>query len=69
VSFAEAVTVLTDPLAKYDRDPDHADRELAIGMSAARRVLVVVFSEAAGTVRIISSRPASRHERSQYEDD
>lgn len=50
-------------------DPDHAEREIAVGVSAAGRALVVVFlEESDGTIRIISARKANRHERQDYEE-
>jgi uncharacterized DUF497 family protein len=65
VSFAEAATVLTDPLARYMPDPDHADREIGIGMATGGDLLVVVFSERDEMIRIISAREANRHERKE----
>jgi hypothetical protein len=59
VSFVEAATVLTDPLARYMVDPDHADREIGVGVSAGGRLLVVVFSEGRESIRMISARPAN----------
>ena len=68
VSFLEALGVLADPLALYTSDPDHPDRELAIGSSTGGRLLVVVFCEQDHTVRIISAREANRNERKEYEE-
>lgn len=67
-SFVEAATALTDPLARYMVDPDHSDREIALGASARGRLLVVVFSEGPDAIRIISARTANRHERKDYEE-
>ena len=53
-------------------DPDHSgteERFILLGLSAAFRVLVVVHSyrEDEDTIRIISARKATRHEREQYD--
>jgi uncharacterized DUF497 family protein len=71
VSFDEALTVFADPLARVRDDPDHSmleRREIIIGHSVRRRVLVVGFAERATKVRIISARRATAHERKNYEE-
>ena len=71
VSFEEASTVFGDPLAILLPDPDHSrgeERMLVLGMSSRRRVLVVSHAERPPRTRLISARPATRHERRQYED-
>ena len=71
VSFGEVSTVFGDPLAILLADPDHSlgeERFLVLGMSSRRRVLVVSHAERPPRTRLISARPASRHERRQYED-
>ena len=69
VTFAEATTVFTDPLALIVEDGTHADRSLVIGESAARRILVAVFVEIADNqIRIVSARRATTHERRAYEE-
>jgi uncharacterized protein len=67
VTFSEASTVLADPLARYMIDPDHADCEIGIGASERGRLLVVVFSESDGVVRI-SACVANPHERKEHEE-
>jgi uncharacterized DUF497 family protein len=70
VSFDEAATVFGDPLAGIFPDPDHSIGEarfITISLSAAGRLLVIAHSEDRGTVRIISARPATTHERKAYE--
>lgn len=71
VSFDEAVTVFKDPLAFIFDDEAHSEeehREIIIGMSALRRMLLVCFVERVqDTVRIISARPATRQEIKDYE--
>jgi uncharacterized DUF497 family protein len=71
VSFDEAVTVFKDPLAFIFDDTAHSEqehREIIIGMSTLRRMLLVCFVERVeNTVRIISARPATRQEIKDYE--
>jgi hypothetical protein len=71
VSFEEAVGVFADPLARIFEDEDHSvaeQREIIIGHSARERLLLVAFSQRAVTIRIISARKATRHERKDYEE-
>ncbi len=71
-SFDEAVTVFKDPLALVFDDIEHLEdehREIIIGMSALRRMLLVCFVERnEDTVRIISARSATRREIKDYEE-
>ncbi len=71
VSFDEAQTVFDDSLA-YIFDDKWSSfgeyRELLIGHSSKRRLLVVSFTERKQwTIRIISSRLATTNERKDYE--
>lgn len=72
VSFDEAVTVFKDPLAFIFDDETHSEhehREIIIGMSALRRMILVCFVERIeDVVRIISARPATRQEIKDYEE-
>ena len=72
VSFDEAVTVFKDPLAFIFDDESHSEqehREIIIGMSALRRMILVCFVERIeNVVRIISARPATRQEIKDYEE-
>lgn len=71
VSFEEAASVLGDPMAYTFRDPDHSvgeERWLAFGMSRMGRLLAIIYTERRGTVRLISARLATKHERSIYEE-
>jgi uncharacterized DUF497 family protein len=70
VSFADAAGVLEDPLARTVEDPNAIGerRFVSIGQSSAGELLVVVYTERRGVLRLISARHASRKERSQYED-
>ena len=70
VSFEEATTVFGDPLAGTIPDPDHSEGEarfLTIGWTANGRLIVVSHTEEGDTIRPISAREATSHERKQYE--
>ena len=72
VSFDKAVTVFKDPLAFIFDDITHSEqehREIIIGTSALRRMILVCFVERLeDIVRIISARPATRQEIREYEE-
>jgi uncharacterized DUF497 family protein len=72
VSFDEAVTVFKDPLAFIFDDETHSEeeqREIIIGISALRRMILVCFVERLeDVVRIISARSATRQEIKDYEE-
>ena len=71
VDFREAATVFDDPLSTTFPDVDHSTAErrfVIVGTSAPGRVLVVAYTEQGETVRIISARPATRRERTFYEE-
>jgi len=70
VSFEEAASVFGDPLALTFADPDHSvgeKRWLTFGVSSGDRLLVVVHIEIGRSIRIVSARKATRHEREIYE--
>jgi hypothetical protein len=70
VSFDEAVTVFYDPMSATFDDPDHSlgeRRLITVGYSAHSRLLAVSHTERSQAVRIISARPATRHERKRHE--
>ena len=70
VSFQEATTVFGDPLAGTIPDPDHSigeERYITVGHSSAGQLLVVCHIEQGDTIRIISARQATPHERKDYE--
>jgi len=69
VSFEDAASVFDDPLAYTFPDPDHSvgERQLSFGTASAGQLLPVISTERAGTLRIISARKATRHERDIYE--
>lgn len=70
VSFDEAVTTFSDPLAFMIADTKHGDKRFVIiGLSALERVLYTVHAEIdEETTRIISARRATSHERRRYEE-
>lgn len=71
VTFAEAASVFTDPLAALFDDEWRSGaepREIIVGQSDAGRVLLVCFTERRhDTVRIISAQPVTKRERDEYE--
>lgn len=70
VSFDEAVTVFDDPFSLTILDPDHSITEIRyidLGYSYKNRLLIVVYTERAHRIRLISSREADNYERRQYE--
>jgi uncharacterized DUF497 family protein len=72
VSFDEAQTVFTDPLAMTIPDPDHSADEarfIIIGESDKKRILVVAHTERKKKIRLISARKATRSEREKYEEE
>jgi uncharacterized DUF497 family protein len=71
VSFEEAATALSDPMAATGADPDHSiaeDRYVTFGVSERGRLLVVSHTEEGETIRIISARTASKGEQELYEE-
>jgi uncharacterized DUF497 family protein len=62
----DRLRTIQDPSLAYFADLDQPDRFIAIGYSALARILVVVHLEMGDTIRIISARKASRHERKFY---
>ena len=71
VSFEEASSALSDPMAATGADPDHSIGEfryVTFGISELGRLLVVAHTEQSETIRIISARLASRREKKIYEE-
>lgn len=71
VSFEEASTVFTDTLSLTIPDPLHSEGEerfVIIGVSEEQRLLVVVHMERGNSIRLISARQATEHERKTYEE-
>ena len=70
VSFDEASTAFDDELGAYYPDALHEGRFILIGHSREHRLLYVVHAEVkADTIRFISARKATRHEKTRYEND
>ena len=71
VDFEDAKAAFLDGFGRLIPDPDHSageERFILLGMSA-HGLLVVCHSEPTrDTIRIISARRASPHERRQYEE-
>ena len=71
VSFDEAKTVFNDPFSVTIYDPDHSNDEqryIDIGLSLKGRLIVVSYCERGETIRLISSRKATRKEQRYYEE-
>jgi uncharacterized DUF497 family protein len=71
VSFDEAASVFFDPLAVSGNDPDHSideSRYVTFGLSSRGRLLAVIHTVRADSIRIISARRATRNERRLYEE-
>ena len=71
VSFEEAATAMSDPMAATGADPDHSlteERYITFGVSERGRLLVVAHTEEDEAIRIISARLASKGERKIYEE-
>jgi uncharacterized DUF497 family protein len=70
ISFEEASTVFNDPLSVTIDDPDHSATEsrfLTLGLSVQNRLIVVIHTDRAETIRLISARVATPRERRNYE--
>ena len=71
VTFDEAVSVFYDPLAATFEGPDKSRGErrfLTVGYSTDGKLLVVCHTEQGKTLRIISARRATAHERKRHEE-
>jgi uncharacterized DUF497 family protein len=78
VTFAQAATVLQDPLGVTVFDAAHSQNEerwFTLGISSEGKLLAVshtyhqIEESAQPKVRIISAREATRRERQQYENE
>jgi len=72
VSFDETTTVFNDPLYVDFFDPEHSEEErryIRVGCSSQKRILVIAYTERDDQTRVISARPATKHERQAYEQD
>jgi uncharacterized protein len=70
IHFADAGTTLEDDLALTIRGPfsEDEDRWITLGKDAAGRLLVVVYAWRGDDARLISARPATPGEKTQYEE-
>lgn len=71
VTFQEATTIFSDPMALTFADPDHSvdeDRDITFGFSRLERLLVVSHTYRGERTRIISARLTTRQERKIYEE-
>lgn len=71
VTFEQAATVFSDPLAVIFDDEIHSEeeqREIIVGPSSKGRLLLVCFTERASAIWIISARKATKQERQDYEE-
>lgn len=64
VKWVEVIRCRRDDRTRHESE----DRAIMIGHSDRGRTLLVVFTEQAGRLRIISAREASRRERREYEE-
>jgi uncharacterized DUF497 family protein len=70
VRMPEAIPVFDDPYATTIADEESRPGEqrlVTLGMGAAGRLPVVVYTWRGENIRIISARPAEAHERKEYE--
>ena len=75
ISFEQAATVFRDPLMLSIADDDHSQTEqrwITMGQMKGGELLIVIhahqqINHQTATIRIISARLATRHERRQYE--
>jgi uncharacterized DUF497 family protein len=71
ISFDEASTAFGDLRSRTIRDPYHSigeERFILLGRSFRGRIVVVVHTERADRIRLISARKATRAERRRYEE-
>ena len=69
VRMPEAIPVFDDPYAitiTDDRSDPDEQRLVTLGMGAAGRLLVVVYTWRGENIRIISVRPAEAHEHEEH---
>ena len=71
VSFEEAATAMSDPMATTGADPDHSIGEfryITFGISERSRLVVIAHTEQRDSIRMISARLAGKGERKIYEE-
>jgi len=72
VTFQEAASVFGDALSLTYSDPDQSDSErrfMTMGSSSAGRILIIAHTEFNDSIRVISAREASKHEKRHYEEE
>jgi uncharacterized protein len=69
IDFADAVAVFEDERTLWQADVRHynEDRFVAVGMDFLGRIVTVAFTFRGDTIRLISARRATKHERTSYE--
>jgi uncharacterized protein len=71
ITFDEASTAFQDTLSLTIFDPLHSEKEdrfILIGNSRNNHVLIIIYTERANHIRLISARKATQNERKQYEE-
>ena len=71
MSFDEARTAFADPVGRIVDDPRHSvyeERDVLVGITERGRLVAVMFTERAHTIRLISARLVTRRERIDYEE-
>ena len=70
IRFSDAEMVLFDPnaLTREDTEARGEQRFVSVGMDAAARILVVVYTHRGKNIRLISARAATGRERKAYEE-
>lgn len=71
IAFRQAAEVFLDPFVKAcDAGEGQESREAAMGLTESWQLLFVVYRiQTCGTIRIISARHATQHERRRYENE
>ena len=70
VSFEEASSVFSDPLAVTVSDPRHSEEEfryVTTGYTSSERLIIVAHADREARIRIITAREAKPSERRAYE--
>ncbi len=70
IDFETARRIFDGPILTWcDSRKDYGEeRHLAVGRVDSEAIVVVVWTNRAGRIRLISARPASRKERQAYHD-
>jgi len=69
-TFEDAARAFLDPFHEviFDSRMNYGEERLTVFGMVQERLLAVTYTVRGETIRIISARKASRHERRQYED-